>query len=92
MHRLVNWIRKQNSVDPEKYLAVLERIPQMEQISKASLPKLTRECFSSCGTVSELIKNRSTGSLIKALGLDSRRFQRLRLHNGVCDLLRWLQY
>ena len=89
---LVNWIRKQKSVDPEKYLAVLERIPQMEQISKASLPKLTRECFSSCGTVSELIKNRSTGSLIKALGLDSRRFQRLRLHNGGCDLLRWLQY
>lgn len=65
---------------------------KMEQISKASLPKLTRECFSSCGTVSELIKNRSTGSLIKALGLDSRRFQRLRLHNGGCDLLRWLQY
>lgn len=89
---LVNWIRKQKSVDPEKYLAVLERIPQMEQISKASLPKLTRECFSSCGTVSELIKNHSAGSLIKALGLDSRRFQRLRLHNGGCDLLRWLQY
>ena len=46
----------------------------------------------SCGTVSELIKNHSAGSLIKALGLDSRRFQRLRLHNGGCDLLRWLQY
>ena len=89
---LVNWIRKQKSVDPEKYLAVLERIPQMEQISKVNLPKLTRECFSSCGMVSELIKNRSTGSLIKALGLDSRRFQRLRFHNGGCDLLRWLQY
>lgn len=89
---LVNWIRKQKSVDPEKYLAVLERIPQMEQISKANLPKLTKECFSSCETVSELIKNHSAGSLIKALGLDSRRFQRLRLHNGGCDLLRWLQY
>lgn len=89
---LVNWIRKQKSVDPEKYLAVLERIPQMEQISKVKLPKLTKECFSSCGTVSELIKNHSAGSLIKALGLDSRRFQRLRLHNGGCDLLRWLQY
>ena len=82
----------QKSVDPEKYLAVLERIPQMEQISKVNLPKLTKECFSSCGTVSELIKNHSAGSLIKALGLDSRRFQRLRLHNGGCDLLRWLQY
>ncbi len=89
---LVNWIRKQKSVDPEKYLAVLERIPQMEQISKANLLKLTRECFSSCGTVSELIKNHSAGSLIKVLGLDSRRFQRLRLLNGGCDLLRWLQY
>lgn len=89
---LVNWIRKQKSVDPEKYLAVLERIPQMEQISKVNLPKLIKECFSSCGTVSELIKNHSAGSLIKALGLDSRRFQRLRLHNGGCDLLRWLQY
>ena len=44
---LVNWIRKQKSVDPEKYLAVLERIPQMEQISKVNLPKLTKECFSS---------------------------------------------
>ena len=42
---LVNWIRKQKSVDPEKYLAVLERIPQMEQISKANLPKLTRGMF-----------------------------------------------
>ena len=64
----------------------------MEQISKVNLPKLTKECFSSGGTVSELIKNHSAGSLIKALGLDSRRFQRLRLHNGGCDLLRWLQY
>ena len=40
----------------KKYLAVLERIPQMEQISKVNLPKLIKECFSSCGTVSELIK------------------------------------
>ena len=89
---LVNWIRKQKSVDPEKYLAVLGRIPQMEQISKVNLLKLTRECLSSSGMVSELIKDRSTGRLIKALGLDNKRFQRFRLLNGGCDLLRWLQY
>lgn len=56
MHRAGQLDSEAEKLSSRKYLAVLERIPQMEQISKVNLPKLTKECFSSCGTVSELIK------------------------------------
>lgn len=42
---LVQWIRTHPVTDPEKYLAVWKRMPKMEQIWKADLPRLTKECF-----------------------------------------------
>lgn len=89
---LTSWIREKKMTDPEKYMAVLRHLPQLEQISKAGLPQLTEECFNSCSAVRNRIKNKDVKSLIKALGLDTQRFQRLRKYNGGCDLLEWLQY
>lgn len=42
---LVQWIRTHPVTDPEKYLAVWKRMPKMEQIWKADLPRLTKECI-----------------------------------------------
>lgn len=52
---LVQWIRKQKSIDPESYLAVWRRLPQMEQIWKSGLSKLTKECFKNCDVVRQMI-------------------------------------
>ena len=40
---LAEWIRSHPDTDPEKYLAVWKRLPQMEQIWKAGLPRLAAE-------------------------------------------------
>ena len=52
---LVQWIRTHPVTDPEKYLAVWKRMPKMEQIWKADLPRLTKECFEHCDSVRERI-------------------------------------
>ena len=89
---LVQWVRSRKETDPEKYLAVWRHLPQMEQIWKAGLSELTKECFQSCHNMREYIKNPDTPGLIRALGLDAKRFQRLRQMNGGMDVLEWLQY
>lgn len=88
---LVEWIRRQKVTDPEKYLAVWERLPQMEQIWKAGLTQLTKECFRSCDSVRKMVLHPEEPSLIRALGLDTQKFQRLRQMNGGTDALGWIQ-
>ena len=34
-------------IDPEKYLAVLQKVPQLEQLGKANLTRLTNGCVDS---------------------------------------------
>lgn len=46
---LVQWIRTHPVTDPEKYLAVWKRMPKMEQIWKADLPRLTKTDYLVCG-------------------------------------------
>ena len=68
---LAEWIRSHPITDPEKYLAVWKRLPQMEQIWKAGLQRLTKECFHNCDNVRKLVLNPSEPGLIRALGLDA---------------------
>ena len=80
---LVQWIRTHPVTDPEKYLAVWKRMPKMEQIWKADLPRLTKECFEHCDSVRERILYPNETRLIRALGLDGPKFRRLR--HLLCD-------
>mgnify|MGYP001307995274 CR=1 FL=1 len=88
---LAEWIRSHPITDPEKYLAVWKRLPQMEQIWKAGLQRLTKECFHNCDNVRKLVLNRSEPGLIRALGLDASKFRRLRQMDGDTETLAWLQ-
>ena len=88
---LVEWIRGHPITDPEKYLAVWEKLPQMEQIWKAGLPRLTDECFNSCDRVRKLVLHPNEPGLIRALGLDTPKFRRLRQLDGDAETLAWLQ-
>ena len=64
---LVQWVRTHPVTDPEKYLAVWKRMPKMEQIWKADLPRLTKECFEHCDSVRERILYPNEPRLIRAL-------------------------
>ena len=88
---LAEWIRSHPITDPEKYLAVWKRLPQMEQIWKAGLQRLTKECFHNCDNVRKLVLNPSEPGLIRALGLDASKFRRLRQIDGDTETLAWLQ-
>lgn len=88
---LVEWLRKHPLTDPEKYLAVWKRVPKMEQIWKANLPRLTKECFASCDSVRKRILYPDEPRLIRALGLDYTKFRRLRQMDGGTEDLAWLQ-
>ena len=88
---LVQWVRTHPVTDPEKYLAVWKRMPKMEQIWKADLPRLTKECFEHCDSVRERILYPNEPRLIRALGLDGPKFRRLRQMNGDTEDLAWLQ-
>lgn len=89
---LVQWINGKEVVDPEKYLAVLGQVPQLEQIWKAALFRLTDECMKDCSSVSQCIQTPDAHGLTKALGIDSQGLKRLREYNGGCRFLGWLQY
>ena len=88
---LVEWIRSHPVTDPEKYLAVWKQIPKMEQIWKAGLSRLTAECFHFCDDVQKVVLHPDEPGLIRALGLDSAKFRRLRQLDGDTETLAWLQ-
>ena len=88
---LAEWIRSHPITDPEKYLAVWKRLPQMEQIWKAGLQRLTKESFNNCDSVRKLVLCPSEPGLIRALGLDAQKFRRLRQLDGDTETLAWLQ-
>lgn len=88
---LVEYIRQEAFVDPEKYLAVLRYIPQLERIAKADFPFLVRECLNDYYNFSEIFKSKTAGSLSKLFGLDNQQLKRLRNNNGGRNFIRWLQ-
>lgn len=89
---LVETIRGIDEIDPEKYLAVLEKVPQMEQLAKAGLPLLVKECVANHHSFEEYFKKHGAGNLAKMLGTDAQGLKRLRKNKGGQQFLRWLQY
>ena len=89
---LVEILQDKKEIDPEKYLAVLERIPQLEQLSKAHLPALVTECMGNYSNFERAFMNPGSGSLLKLLGIDSQQLNRLRKNRGGRRFLIWLQY
>jgi len=85
-------IRYIKVIDPEKYLAILKIIPQLEQLSKANLPRLVDACISNHYDSKNRINFSTGSSLAKTLGIDSQGLKRLRKHNGGVEFLTWLQH
>lgn len=89
---LPEMLAQRKKIDPEKYLAVLKKLPPLEQIAKANLARLTKECVDSCSSFEGQLKSNAGGSLTKLLGIDSQKLKRLRANNGGKAFLSWLQY
>ncbi len=89
---VLEYIRRGNGVDPEKYLAVLECVPQLEQIAKAGLPRLANECLDSYYSFREKLASREATSLTGMLGVNTQELKRLRKNNGGTLFLAWLRY
>lgn len=88
---LLEYIQRKRIVDPEKYLSVLAEVPQLEQLSKAGLPKLTDQCIGSYNHFKDWLSGNAT-SLTKMLGINAQELKRMRENNGGLDYLGWLQY
>lgn len=89
---LIEVIRDLGIIDPERYLAVWEKIPQIEQLAKAKLPFLIRECLSDYYSFKKWFDNSKGSSLKQMLGLNSQELNRLRKCKGGKLFLKWLQY
>lgn len=80
------------TIDPERYLAALAGVPEMEKLAKAGLAALVQECMYGRGSITGCFKNRLHGSLKKMLGIDAQELARLRRCDGGSRFLKWLQY
>lgn len=89
---LVDWIKAHGMVaNPDTYMTVRRKEPAFEQIWKAGLSTLTKECWHNPSCLRGLVETERTSSLAKMLKLDKRGLSRLRQYDGGCFLLRWLQ-
>lgn len=89
---LVEMAALAGKIDPEKYLAKWQSIPELERLAKAGLGTLAMECMYGRYSVEDCFKNRLFGDLKKLLGIDSQELARLRRCNGGIQFLKWLQY
>ncbi|RFZ77503.1 hypothetical protein DS742_18205 [Lacrimispora amygdalina] len=89
---LIEGIRDMQMIDPEKYLAVLREVPQLEQLSKAGLSDLVRECMADKYSFQACFCKHGTGDLAKVLGTDAQGLKRLRANKGGKKFLKWIQY
>lgn len=85
---LIQWIQKNPVLDPYKYLDSWRKIPVLEQILKAKLPKLADVLVEN---PEKLSCPDSTGSLARRLGIDNAKLKRLRAFDGDIQILYWLQ-
>ena len=81
------------TVDPEKYLVVLKKIPELERLSKAGLFRFARECAQSYHWLeNQLQKTPDQKGLAATLGIDRMELARLRQCDEGKLFLEWLQY
>lgn len=81
------------AVNPETYLVVLKKIPELERLSKAGLFSLARECAQSYYWLeNRLQKAPEQKGLAAMLGIDRMELARLRRYDGGKMFLEWLQY
>lgn len=78
-------------VNPDDYFYVLKERPQLEQLAKSGLPRLTAESILS-GNIGGLLEKDLGHGLAKALEIDTQRLGRLRRYNGGQTFLAWLQW
>lgn len=88
---LPEYIKTVDVVDPEDYLKTWKSVPQLEQLVKAGLPSLARECINQPGSIKGILHS-AAGGLAKMLGIDGQALKRLREHDGNTAYLKWLQY
>lgn len=80
--------------DPELYLAMYLRYPEIEKMVKAGLFRLKKEYLYGKQHYDnrKLTIAANESSLTKMLGVDSQELKRLRSANGGVEMLQWLQY
>lgn len=89
---VLEYVRRGGNVDPEKYLAVLDRVPQLEQIAKVGLSSLVNECLSDYYSFQRDLASHQAPSLTGMLGINTQELKRLRANNGNTSFLAWLRY
>lgn len=89
---LYETVKDRVAIDPEKYLAVLHEVPQLELLAKAQLHALVSECLSDVYSFHNRFSSLGMCKLTKLLGIDSQQLKRLRKNNGGEDFLTWLEY
>ena len=89
---LAEAIAASEKIDPERYLAVWEKVPEIERLAKAGLSTLVKEFMYGKCSRETCFKNSLSGDLKKLLGIDSQELARLRKCNGGSQFLQWLQY
>lgn len=85
---LVPWIQKHPILNPHAYLASWRKLPVIEQVLKADLPRLTEELVQN---PEKVICREPSGGLAKRLGIDNAKLKRLRELDGGINVLYWLQ-
>lgn len=91
MTGLPETIRK-GPVDPEKYLAVLGCVPMLEQLAKAGLHRMVRQCTLHYYDYDQRFGKSKETALHKILGVNQQALKRLRNIDGGLEVLDWLQY
>ena len=84
-------IRLLDRIDPEKYLDTLSSRPIVEQLVKAGLGGLARDCMAQSYGWDMTQMTPGTG-LAKTLGIDAQEMRRLRERQGGMDFLQWIRY
>lgn len=85
--------RTKMKIDPEKYLAVLKRMPNLEQLTKAGLFRLAVECTKDYYKLSSIFQTTPVQrGLAPKLGLNRLELARLRKNQGGRAFLEWLQF
>lgn len=84
---LPEMIRALKKIDPEVYLAQLQKVPYLEKLAKAGLAQLALDTIRG-----KLQLEDSQTELTRELGIDRSRMQRLRKNHGGYHYLAWLKY